>query len=304
MKNQEIYTDIKTRLDLYRESVDLPGLRNAAVEDSFIRQFIDSHKRIKFIEKLKTRVLNDERKNPNSDLYDPIRASILYLNEGNINEAVWNIFLYVHFGKNIKSNYELIKAVYGKLGDPVVWSWDQITNNPVAFRTWLGDNITDIKRRGNFGNHRKYQSLKINTHSGTYQTFMSFFELVNNDFGAFISTIPATIKADKNAFFDYLYKYFNSIRGFGRLAVFDFLCMVGKVGILEIEPNNPYLGNGGPIAGTKLLFDSPAKTRELNDFLKDIGNAAFDDYPFIMQILEDCVCNWQKSPMMYKLFRG
>jgi hypothetical protein len=35
-----------------------------------------------------------------------------------------------------------------------------------------------------------------------------------------------------------------------------------------------------------------------------MGDSAFSDYPFVMQILEDCVCNWQKSPRTYKLFGG
>lgn len=304
MKDEQIYRDVKRKLDIYQRDIELPGISNAESEYCFIKQFIDSYKRIKYISLLKTRDLNTERKNPNSDIYDPIHASILHLNDGDINESVWNILLYVHFGKNSRSKYGLIKAVYGKLGAHDIWSWNNMNNNLADFQQWLDENIAEIKSHGNFGNHRKYQSLKIGAKSGTFQTFQSFFNLVNNDFNSFISTIPIEIRADKNLFFDFLYSHFVNIKGFGRLAVFDFLCMVGKVGILEIEPNGPYLGNDGPINGTMLLFDSTAKTKDLNDFLKHMGDHAFRDYPFVMQILEDCVCNWQKSPRNYRLFGG
>ncbi|MCL1673005.1 hypothetical protein [Elizabethkingia ursingii] len=304
MKNNELYIDIKNRLETYKRDVDLPGLIDPNAEMCFIKQFIDSYKRIKFIELLKIRPIDEERKNPNSDIYDPIRASILYLNEGNINESIWNILLYVHFGKTTTYNYGLTKAVYGKLGERDFWSWENTCGNLEEFREWLNENITEIKSHGNFGNHRKYQSLKITAQSGTYNTFESFFNLVRNDFNSFILTIPENIRSDRKTYFNYLFKHFDNIVGFGRLAVFDFLCMVGKVGILDIEPGNPYLGNSGPVSGTKLLFDSNAKARDLNDFLKDLGDTAFNDYPFIMQILEDCVCNWQKSPTSYQLFRG
>lgn len=304
MKDKEIYQSIKEKLDIYRRRVELPGLENPNCEMSFIKQFIDSYKRIRYIEILKSRAIDVDRKNPHSNIYDPIMSSILYFNDGNINESVWNLLLYVHFGKNVKSNYNLVRAVYGRLDNPNIWNWSTITSDLANFKLWLGDNFEEIKRHGSFGNHRKYQSLRINSKSGTYQTFESFFNLVDNDFEKFISLLPDSIRSDKNIFFDYLFWHFDGIIGFGRLAVFDFLCMIGKVGILEIEPGHPYLGNSGPVEGTKLLFESNEKTKDLNDFLKDLGINAFNDYPFVMQILEDSICNWQKSPTSYKLFRG
>ncbi|KQR95198.1 hypothetical protein ASG01_04925 [Chryseobacterium sp. Leaf180] len=304
MKNNDLYLDVKRKLDFYKRGMELPGIDSPDAENSFIRQFVDSYKRIKYIETLKARQISEDRRNPNLDIYDPIRASILYHRDGDINEAVWNLLLYVHFGKNIKSNYGLIQAVYGKLGDTNIWNWNTITTDLANFKVWLGNNFYEIKSYGSFGNHRKYQSLKTTSRSGTYQTFESFFNLVDNDFNLFTSSIPNEIKIDKNKFFDHLYWHFDGIVGFGRLAVFDFLCMIGKIGILPIEPNHPYLGNSGPVDGTRLLFDSNTKTKELNVFLKDLGDTAFNDYPFIMQILEDCVCNWQKSSTSYRLFRG
>lgn len=304
MKNDEIYQDILKKLNTYKESIDLPGIARTEVESNFIRQFIDSYKRIKYIEVLKNRPIDSQRKNPNSDLYDPIQAAILYLNENNINEAVWNIFLYVHFGKTTKNGYGLLKAVYGNLGAPQIWSMEKFKNDILGFRDWLDTNQHQIKNLGGFGNHRKYQSIRASAKSTTYQTLGSFLTLINNDFAVFISFIPETIKADKYKFFDHLYKHFSGIVGFARLATFDFLCMIGKVGILNIEPDHPYLGNSGPIAGAKLLFGGNKTNKELNLALVDLADKCFGNYPFKMQILEDSICNWQKRPGTYKLFNG
>lgn len=304
MKNSEIYQDIFNKLEKYKESVNLPGISKPSIESNFIRQFIDSYKRIKYIEVLKSRPIDTRRKNPNSDLYDPIQASILHLNDKDINEAVWNILLYVHFGKTYRNGYGLLKAVYGNLGNPQIWSMENFKNDILGFRDWLDGNQQQIKNLGGFGNHRKYQSIRANAKSTTYQTLESFLTLINNDFDVFISSIPITIKSDKYKYFDYLFKYFHDIVGFARLAIFDFLCMIGKVGILEIEPAHPYLGNSGPLTGAKLLFGNQKNIKELNLALKNLGDTCFMDYPFRMQILEDSICNWQKKPNTYKLFNG
>lgn len=304
MKNNEIYHNIKMKLDNYRESIDLPGIARSEVESNFIRQFIDSYKRIKFIEVLKSRPIDLRRKDPNSDFYDPIQAAILHLDEGNINEAVWNVLLYVHFGKTIGKGYGLLKAVYGNLGATNIWSLENFKNDISGFRDWLDDNQHQIKNLGGFGNHRKYQSIRASAKSTTYQTLESFLTLINNDFAVFISSIPESIKADKYKFFDHLYKHFGGIVGFARLAIFDFLCMIGKVGILNIEPEHPYLGNSGPVAGAKLLFGGNKTNKELNLALVDLADKSFGDFPFKMQILEDSICNWQKKPGVYKLFNG
>jgi len=304
MKNNELYRDIETRLLQYKRSVSLPGIIKPEVESNFIRQFIDSYKRIKFIEILKSKQIDSRRKDPNSNLYDPIQSAIIHFQENNVNEAVWNILLYVHFGKTTKKGYGLLKSVYGNLGDSKIWSLENFKNDISGFKNWLDNNQKEIKELGGFGNHRKYQSIRANAKSTTYQTLESFLTLIDNDFEEYISSIPVEIKSNKYKFFDYLYKHFNGIVGFARLAIFDFLCMIGKVGILDIEPEHPYLGNSGPVTGAKLLFGDHKNLKELNTALKDLGDSNFADYPFRMQILEDSICNWQKNPGNYKLFNG
>ena len=84
--------------------------------------------------------------------------------------------------------------------------------------------------------------------------------------------------------------------------------MVGKLGLAPIEPDSAYLKNStGPLAGAKLLFggNKTASLRpdNLEECLVDL-EAHLDLGPFGMQVLEDGLCNWQKSPKSFMPFRA
>ncbi len=95
-----------------------------------------------------------------------------------------------------------------------------------------------------------------------------------------------------------------AVISFGRTARFDYLCMLGKLGLAAIEPGSTYMdGATGPFDGAKLLFGNEAKgmtRRELDALLIDLGAALNVG----MQVIEDALCNWQKSPGKFKAFRG
>jgi hypothetical protein len=93
--------------------------------------------------------------------------------------------------------------------------------------------------------------------------------------------------------------------GFGRLAKFDFLTMLGKLGIAPIEPGSAYLsGATGPLSGARLLFGGNADAK-LNARELDVRLVRLDNYLNVgMQVLEDSLCNWQKSPRKFISFRG
>jgi hypothetical protein len=101
--------------------------------------------------------------------------------------------------------------------------------------------------------------------------------------------------------FDLLYKNMH-VASFGRLAKFDYLSMLGKLGLSSIRAGSTYMsGSTGPLKGARLLFgtDSP-DSRTLDEWLVELG--AFIDVG--MQDLEDALCNWQKCPDTYRSFRG
>jgi hypothetical protein len=101
--------------------------------------------------------------------------------------------------------------------------------------------------------------------------------------------------------FDYLYRAMDAVQGFGRTARFDYLTMIGKLRLCAIEPGSAYLvGATGPLAGARLLFGNNEGPRALDRRL-----ITLDQYLGVgMQVLEDALCNWRKSPSRFAPFRG
>jgi len=67
--------------------------------------------------------MSPNRANPDSDLFDPERAAILHARSGNYDEAIWLIFLSIHFGKHAKSDLPPSGAGF-------------ISRHVVVIRTW------------------------------------------------------------------------------------------------------------------------------------------------------------------------
>lgn len=305
MKDQQLFDGIATKLRQYQFETPLPGLSSINHEESFIRQICDSIKRIKYIDRIKQRDINPNRIVPHHILFDPLRASIYHMQSGNIDEAFWLTFLFVHFGKNLRSGYDLLRNVYGKLGANTFWTWENVVNDIEGFRDWLDTNNATLKAKGSFGNHRKFQSLNAHSNAGTGATIESYVTLIGRNHRQFLESIDIEIANDPRELFDFLFKLFVSeVKGFARLAAFDYVTMIGKIGLATVEPRSPYIQKAtGPKDGTKLLFGTPnATAEELNSFLKDLGD--YLQIPFSMQVVEDAVCNWQKSPDRYRLFKG
>jgi hypothetical protein len=155
--------------------------------------------------------------------------------------------------------------------------------------------------------HRKYQSLSAYSNVGTGAVIASYVAWVSppRSHAEMIKDIHAKVGQDPKAVFDFLYKSMDSVIGFGRLGRFDFLTMLGKLGVAPIDPGSAYLvGATGPLQGARLLLsnDPKAKIRasELDTILGDL-----DSYLNVgMQVLEDSLCNWQKSPNKFVSFRG
>jgi hypothetical protein len=102
-----------------------------------------------------------------------------------------------------------------------------------------------------------------------------------------------------------MYKSMGAVARFGRTAKFDYLAMLGKLALAEIEPDSAYVIDAtGPLIGARLLFggsrQSALSARILDAWLVDL-----DSFLMVgMQPLEDAICNWQKSSTVFKGFRG
>ncbi len=175
---------------------------------------------------------------------------------------------------------------------------------------WLSQNQDYIRERtkpNGFGNHRKYQSLNAYSPKGTGATINSYVIWVGKtqSHQHLIETAYQNSDRDPKRAFDYLYKSMNQVVGFGRTGRFDYLTMLGHIGLANIEPGLAYLQNStGPIEGAKLLFTGNPRSRVDTKTLEIWLSELDDELKVGKQVLEDSLCNWQKSPNRFMKFRG
>jgi len=293
-----------------RERHPLPGIHNVATRDVLIEQLLESIHRVKYVSKIREREINELSADPNNEMFDPLKAAILRQRQGHINEAFWLVFLFVHFGKHAKAGWRYAREVYGRLGDKSHWDWESINTDLSGFREWLDNHQDELKRNGvprGFGNHRKYESLDAYSPNGTGAVVESYVRWVGppRTHQDLIDQAQRQADGDPRKTFDHLYKSMQVVKRFGRTARFDYLAMVGKLDLAHIEPGSAYLkGATGPLAGARLLLCS-RKTSALSAADLDGWLVILDaELGVGMQVLEDALCNWQKSPKQFKRFRG
>jgi len=289
----------------------LPGLAGAGRLDALVAQFIDSLRRVEFAHHIRDARHDPARMDPASDLFDPLRAAVLRNRLGESDEAWWLVFLATHFGKHAVDGWRLTRDVYGKLGQDGLWDWATISRGPSAFRAWLITNEATLRgsdgvsRR--FSSHRKYESLQAASDKGTANVVASYVAWVAppRTHADIVRELHKAVGQDPQAGFAALYGSMNAVRRFGRLGKFDFLAMLGKLGIAPIDPGSTFLkGATGPLAGARLLFggtpDADLSDHDLEAKLVGFGQES----GLGAQVLEDALCNWQKSPNVYVRFRG
>ena len=311
-KDQILAQPLKEKLSLFeQQKYLLSGIEACENREAFLRQLIESIRRVNYISTIRTRDLSLLRANPSSDLFDPLKAAVLHKNQGQIDEAFWLVFLSVHFGKHRRTKWQLVRDIYGQLGSTNTWDWDTTNSSPERFCQWLKNNY-EVLRGGDgvarhFGNHRKYESLNPTSHRWTGKVIESYIKWINPPRTHQMVIKEAQEKMDNNPrkTFDFLYKSMDMVLSFGRTARFDYLTMLGKLGLTSIEPGSTYMqGATGPLKGARLLFGDNV-TRKLKPFELDLWLVELEAYLNVgMQVLEDALCNWQKSPKRFKRFRG
>lgn len=294
--------------DFQHEINNLPGIHTNDAKECLILQLIDSIRRVKYAVVVGERNFDGQCANALADCFNPINAASWNFQNNNIDEAVWLVFLSTHFGKHERHGWRLLKGFYSGLGtSSSKWNWRALVDDFAAFENWYINNESDLSELGGFSNHRKFQSLRSDAKSGgTLTTISSYLEWVESETHVEkFEDIQIEVGNDPEALFSALYKSTRRINGFGRLGRFDFLTMIGKLGILDIIPGSTFLqGASGPFDGTKLLFTndvSAAMTRkEAETLLNEI--ARYFDLDFGMQVFEDAICNWQKDPIGYQRY--
>jgi hypothetical protein len=311
MKDRTEYDRLNTALTRYETAHGLlPGIANQAARDTLLRQFVASVHRVRYPRVVASRNISPVRADPADERFDPLKAAILHYRDGNVDEAFWLIFLFVHFGKHRKAGWRYAREFYGKLGQGGLWNWSAVSTNPSAVRQWLVENEPAIRRPGipgGFGNHRKYESLNGHKDNGTGAAIESYVRWVNppGSHQDLIQSAIGTSAGDRKKAFRLLYNSMKELKRFGRTARFDYVAMIGKLGFAPVEPDSTYMGEAtGPVDGAHLLFTgskgSQLGTRQLEGLVAQLDA----QLGVGMQAMEDALCNWQKSPDIYEHFAG
>lgn len=299
-------------LDEYEAAAGrLPGFSTAR-RTSLVGQLVDSSRRTAYVHHLRTEPELSRRATDPSEIdnFDPLRAAIIHHRDGNDDEAFWMMFLFTHFGKNRRAGWRYAREVYGALGAQRWWTWERVVRKTAEFRDWLDihrPQLSDPSRPRGFGNHRKYESLAGWTPAGTGTVVASYVAWVGDPARQRrrFDEALARASADPKVAFDLLYRSMNSVARFGRTARFDYLSMIGKSGLAAIEPGKTYMqGATGPLKGARLLFEERSGESLSIAALEDHAGQLAQHLDVTFDVLEDALCNWQKSPATFKPFRG
>ena len=293
--------------NLSKYKVPLPGINNSMCKEIFVRQLLDSISRVKYAQFIANRRIDVCRTDPLNKIFDPLYSAVYLNNTGDIENACWLVFLSTHFGKSKKSGWLLVREIIGGCTGSFVWTWENISQNPEEFKNWYSEYYDAvIKKEGNrfFNNHRKYQTLDPKKKFSPPAIFQSYIDWVlkfDSHKKMFNKTMIEASSCREKAF-NLMYKDMKVMQ-FSRMGKFDYLTMIAKLGIVDLEPDSAYLsGSTGPKKGAAVLFGK-GSIAEYEEYLKVMRNElSIGDIG--MQVLEDAICNWQKSTKRYIRFSG
>jgi len=297
----------KLRADLttfHQQHFALDGIQTPAAMDCLLLQIEDSIRRIQYVKTVASKPHHANAANPHLAGFNPLNAAAYHLANGNIDEAAWLVFLATHFGKNLRTEWKLVQAVYGGLGGQI-WDWPSVCAAPNLIGQWIDANQLQLKAQGNFSNHRKYESLKYRITGGAINSYVDWIGPNHSHILKFAQIEPA--HATPKTRFKAFYRATRELYRFARMGQFDLLTMMGKMAIADIEPDSVYMqGASGPVTGAKLLFANDKNANISRVVLEQrLGQLeAHLGLTFGMQVLEDALCNWQKSQSHYRYFKG
>lgn len=293
---------LTAELTAAKTPLGLVGLVDQATIETLALQFVASQRREDYYKAVQNKPVSAARADPNSQSFDAERAVVYHMQHGSIDEAGWLIFLMTHFARPAGSGWLRLQDVYGKLGTGR-WDWVTVTANPAAFYNWIDANWQQI--RGKFGNHRKYNSLRPNAPIPMRKTVADYLAWIGPaGHAAFFANAVHAIGNNPHTIFDHLYNEMK-IGTFARLGKFDYLSLIGRYGLAPIEAGSAYLkGATGPEGGARLLVDGARKSATPLKTIQNTLDALDQQLKVGMTIMEDALCNWQKSPTKFVHYLG
>lgn len=278
------------------------GLADPVMIDTLSWQFIASLRREDYYRLVQLRPIAADRADPNSAAFDAERAVAFHMQRGDLDEAGWLIFLMTHFARRADTGWRRLQDVYGQLGAGV-WSWVSVRQNPRAFINWLAANWQQVG--GAFGNHRKYESMNPAAKRPMARAVRDYLAWIGAaGHRQFFANAVRSAGNDPHVIFDHLYRSMK-VNSFGRLAKFDYLALIGRYRLAPIAAGSAYLkGATGPGRGARLLVDGNPTSRTTNGALQVALDALDRRLGVGMEVMEDALCNWQKSPRRFIHYKG
>ena len=280
----------------------MPGIATDAARETLAWQFVASLRREDYYRRVQDKKVVASKADPNSGFFDAERAVAFHLQNNDIEEAAWLIFLMTHFARPSTSGWQRLQDVYGMLGKGI-WDWKTVSVNPQPMIDWLANNRDKI--RGKFGNHRKYETLLPGSHRSFGRVLKSYLAWIGaSGHRKFFADAVRAHGNDPGVIFDALFKSMN-VTTFGRLARFDYHALIGRYEIAPIEAASAYLKEAtGPAAGVRLLFLGPGANKKSDKMLQSWLDDLDKDLGVGMAVMEDALCNWQKSPANFIHYKG
>lgn len=283
--------DIKDYLNKNNLNISLPSI----VYEILGLQLIDSVEQEAAIKALLEREIGEQSCDPTSAQFNPIKA-IIYLKDKDYNEACWLSFLLIYTNDSEKADWAFMRKLYGGVGLNLktALTWQQVNKSfdqRMALLEELSSSLALSDPKPKFGHHRAYESI-----NHLPIAFGSYINFINQQGGHQALFRPKGTTLDKTAYFQTLYALIrNNVYRFGRLSTFEYLCLLGKMGLADVEPDSCYIAEAsGPKRGAKLLFGM------LDDTKLDEHAIGLADYLNVgYQEMEAAICHWQKSPNRY-----
>jgi hypothetical protein len=297
-------TAIRQDLDDFAQNVmPLPGAPTPVEREVLSTQIVASLRREDYYRLIQQRgAISAARADPHSPSFEAELGVVHLLQNGRVDEAAWLIFLMVYFARPVEG-WGRLAQVYGRLGQGR-WDWATVSANPAAFGQWLAANWMRVS--GKFGSHRKYESLKPGAPRPMGRAVQQYVNWIQGG-GGHARHFASIVRAAGNhpgPIFDAFYKQLPVI-GFGRLGRFDWVSMLARFGLIHAIPDTAYLeGATGPAYGARLLFQGNRKARSTTHQVQQWLDLLDQRLGVGMVVLEDALCNWQKSPQRFVHFKG
>jgi hypothetical protein len=263
---------------------------------------LESEHRVEYIRRLHERDIAPGRADPTSNLFDPLKGAVARQKTGDVEDAAWLVFLFVHYGRHRRQPWAYARATYAGPSVAAPWNWAHVTADVAGFERWIEDAAPRIRATGGgFGNHRKYERLEE-----TGRVVRSYLEWTND--GSQVQRLNDSVdraRGDARAAFADLYESLGPVHRFGRMARLDYLSTIGRLGLAQVSPDRAYIEEStGPARGAALLWAGDAqrteRRRDLDRKVSELGRAL----TLGPDVLEDAICNWQKSPERFRPFRA